>query len=195
MALLLDIQRLLEHRLVVRKEYGLPYDAARGKRHMLPRIWHEAGMLQGVEIGTFRGDFAKLIIDQCPGVRLTCIDPYLPTSGGKTQEMQERYYQEACSKVGRENILRAPSLQAVQGFGDRSLDWVWIDGDHAFDACVQDIIQWSQKVRSGGMICVHDYDGHQCGVIEAVRGYTTCHHIKDWCVLREYPSTAIWINP
>lgn len=176
----------------VRKQ-GLPHDAARGKRAMLPGIWKQAGMPRGVEIGTFRGDFAKLLLDA--GMDVTCVDPYLPTSGGKTQEMQDRYYAEACGKVGAERIIRKPSLEAVRDFPDRSLDWVFIDGDHSFDAAVQDIIAWSAKVKQGGMICVHDYDAHQCGVVDVVRGYTNYHRIQNWYVTREYPSTAIWINP
>lgn len=177
----------------VRKDYGLPFDAARGKRSQLPAIWKQAGMPRGVEIGTFRGDFAKILLDG--GMDVTCVDPYLPTSGGKTQAIQDRYYAEACGKVGAERIIREPSLTAVQRFDAGSLDWAFIDGDHSFDACVQDIIAWSAKVKSGGMICVHDYDAHQCGVVDAVKGYTNYHRITNWCVTREYPSTAIWINP
>lgn len=190
-----ELQRLVEHRLVVRKGPCLPYDAARGKRHMLPRIWHEAGLLKGVEVGTFRGDFAKLICESCPGVNLTCVDPYLPTTGGKTQDMQDRYFREASEKIAPygAKVIRGKSLEVVSCFFD--LDWVWIDGDHTFDEAVQDIIQWSRRVRAGGMICVHDYDTYQTGVVDAVNGYTRAHGIKDWYVTREYPSTAIWINP
>lgn len=183
---------------MVRKGHGIaPYDAARGKRHMLPKIWHEADMPNGVEVGTFRGDFAKLIADTYPAANLTCIDPYVEF-GGKSQADQDRYYREACDKLAAYNrvtICRIPSLEGVFRYLDGQLDWVWIDGDHSFDAAAQDIIQWSKKVRSGGMICVHDYDTYQTGVVDAVNGYTRAHGIKDWYVLREYPSTAIWIKP
>ena len=188
-----ELEQLIERTMRVRKDYGLPYDAARGKRAQLPVIWKAEGMLRGVEIGTFRGDFAKLLLDG--GMDVTCIDPYLPTSGGKTQAMQDCYYVEACGKVGAERIIREPSLTAVHRFEAGSLDWVFIDGDHSFDACVSDIIAWVPKVKHGGMVCVHDYDAHQCGVVDAVRGYTNYHKITNWCVTREYPSTAIWINP
>lgn len=163
---------------------------------MLPGIWREAGLVRGVEIGTFRGDFAAQIKESFPECQLSCVDPWVKF-GSKSAESQEGYCLEACWKLGPlgVNIIRLPSLQAVAGFEDGSLGWVWIDGDHSFDGAVMDIIAWSPKVCPGGMICVHDYDTYQTGVVDAVNGFTRAHGIKDWYVTREYPSTAIWINP
>lgn len=38
------------------------------------------------------------------------------------------------------------------------MDLVFIDADHRYDHVVEDILAWYPKVKSGGIICGHDYD-------------------------------------
>ena len=87
-------------------------------------------------------------------------------------------------------------MDALPEFADGSLDFVHIDGNHEFDFCCPDIIYWSQKVKSGGMILVHDYiEFHRAGVVDAVRAYVHCHHIDPWYVTRDRLPTAFWKVP
>ena len=46
-------------------------------------------------------------------------------------------------------------MEAVNRFADKSLDMVFLDGDHATTAVVQDILHWLPKARK--LICGHDY--------------------------------------
>ena len=48
-------------------------------------------------------------------------------------------------------------MEALKDFNDNSLDFVFIDGNHTFEYVVEDIAQWSKKVKVGGIVSGHDY--------------------------------------
>jgi hypothetical protein len=56
----------------------------------------------------------------------------------------------------------------VTQFKDGEVDFVYIDGDHGFDAVKADISAWWPKVKNGGILAGHDYCGMQAGVKSAV---------------------------
>lgn len=47
------------------------------------------------------------------------------------------------------------------------IDMLWIDGDHSYEACSRDILDWVPFVKPGGLVAFHDY-ANPCGVAEAV---------------------------
>lgn len=63
--------------------------------------------------------------------------------------------------------MMMPSMDAARIFRDETADLVFIDADHRYEAVLEDIRGWLPKVRSGGIICGHDYGGHP-GVVRAV---------------------------
>ena len=88
------------------------------------------------------------------------------------------------------------SMKALDRFENDFLDFAYIDGDHAFESCIQDIIKWSYKVRHGGIIAVHDYTNMPGSVGIAVNAYTQAHHIDPWYVTtKEREGTAFWVKP
>jgi len=54
--------------------------------------------------------------------------------------------------------IRLPSLTACQLYADKSLDFVFIDSCHDYEAVKADIQAWSKKIRPGGVLAGHDYD-------------------------------------
>lgn len=165
-----------------------------GGRLQLGKVMHDLGFRIGAEIGTRYGGSAKIWCEAMPGLDLTCIDPYLGYHT-RSQEEQDKVYvgaQESAKRFGFK-LLKEKSLEVVDRVENASLDFVNIDGDHTFDACVQDIIRWVPKVRPGGLVLIHDYcTFKQCGVIRAVDAYTHCHRIDPWYVTRDYEPTAFW---
>ena len=64
---------------------------------------------------------------------------------------------------------------------DQSCSFVFIDGDHRYDAVKRDCELWEPKVRDGGILAGHDFTpGDACG-IDVVR-----------YVSKAYPKAEIW---
>ena len=165
------------------------------ERVLLARMMKDLEYRVGAEIGTRYGHSAQMWCENVPGLKLSCIDPYNVYRVRKSQEKQDAVYEEARKRLEPYDVtfVRESSLDVADQFEDGSLDFVNIDGDHAFDMVMQDIILYVPKVRKGGMILIHDYyNFHQGGVVQAVNAYTTCHCINPWFTTRDLEPTAFW---
>jgi len=177
---------------------NLPWYPREGKRHKLAQLFGILGMNEGVEVGTYRGFWAEYLFQMNPKLHLTCIDPWVTyDGGGRSPERQVLCYEETQSRLKNFNvtIIKDMSMSVVGQFKDGSLDFVYIDGNHAFNYAIMDIIHWVPKVRTEGIVAIHDYH-HQvgCDVIEAVNAYTRVHHIDPWYITREEWPTAFWVR-
>lgn len=54
-------------------------------------------------------------------------------------------------------IIRKTSIKALEDINDNSLDWVYIDGDHNYQPCLEDLRGYHSKVKDDGYICGHDW--------------------------------------
>ena len=59
----------------------------------------------------------------------------------------------------------------VNSFDDTSVDVIYIDGDHTYGAVLSDLKELTPKVKKGGYICGHDYQGNVTGVQKAVNEF------------------------
>mmetsp|Transcript_27278 Transcript_27278/g.90693 ORF Transcript_27278/g.90693 Transcript_27278/m.90693 type:complete len:194 (+) Transcript_27278:660-1241(+) len=84
----------------------------------------------------------------------------------------------------RAALLPVPSVEAADQVPDRSLDGVFIDGDHSYRQVVRDLAAWEPKVRPGGFLAGHDFGNHPDvarAVLErALAGNRTVHLAMDW---------------
>ena len=66
-------------------------------------------------------------------------------------------------------LVRMMSVDAAPLFEDSSLDFIFIDAIHTYDAVMDDLDAWYPKVREGGIVCGHDWEHDQFpGVTKAV---------------------------
>jgi len=54
------------------------------------------------------------------------------------------------------DVIADNSEAASMLFEPDSVDAVFIDGEHTFDAVLSDLSSWASKVRLGGILCGHD---------------------------------------
>ena len=132
----------------------------------------EATSLVIVEIGCYKGDTSKVLIDMFPRIELHMIDPWMawdnktpfPQWGGnlwrKSQDWWDGVAYEAIDKTehGNRHVHRMTSLEASREFEDRSVDVVFIDAGHDLDEVLNDIELWTPKIKGAGLLC-----GHDCG--------------------------------
>lgn len=194
-----EINKIIVHKFGIKNKPGssIPFLASHKNRVTLAELFKDLGFKVGVEIGTQLGKYAQVLCDNNPGVKLHCIDPWFPIGKKYPKERQDRYYELTVEKLKpyNVNIIRKTSMDALNDFEDRSLDFIFIDGAHDFDNVCMDLICWVNKVKSGGIISLHDYyyqPGN--GVVKAVDAYTSCHHIDPWYVLKNLSPTAFWVN-
>ena len=53
--------------------------------------------------------------------------------------------------------MRAFSVEAAKRFTDESLDFVYLDADHSYEAVRDDIAAWWPKLKPGGLFAGDDY--------------------------------------
>lgn len=151
----------------------------------------ERGVKNAVEVGTDHGKYAQQLCEGIPGLKLCCVDPWVPYVEGTeshTQEEMNQIYEEAINRLIPYNcvIYKNTSMGAVEFFEDNSLDFAFIDGNHEYEHVLEDIQAWYEKVKPGGIIAGHDYKEdsiNKYGVIEAVEKFTTDNNISPWFVL------------
>lgn len=181
-----------------RRRKAIPYCSGwRYTRNDLTKVFRNVGYKKGAEIGVRFGYFSKIICENNPDLKLYCIDPWDAYDTKYPQEKQDEIYLKAVENLEPYNvqIVRMTSMNALDQFADGSLDFVYIDGNHDFDYVMMDIICWSKKVRSGGIVAGHDYYSGEVGIMKAVDAYTHSHNIRPWYVTKDQMPTFYWVKP
>jgi predicted O-methyltransferase YrrM len=182
----------------IKRGDSLPYTGWNNKvtRDDLAPLFATLGYKRGAEIGVAQGTYSKILCSAIPGLELFCVDAYTAYERTSQRICDERYAKAKQSLLGHNvHFVVKPSLEASYDFEDGSLDFVYIDGDHTFDGAMTDLIQWSKKVRSGGIVSGHDYYSfYKAGVIPAVDVYTRAHQINAWYVTKELTPSFLWVK-
>ena len=114
---------------------------------------NELNAINIAEIGVFEGETTKFILKNCSQIKtFLLVDPY-------DSKPYSKYYSPLYDELKGRNVsfFKMTSEQAAPIIKDGSLDLVFIDGLHDFDNVTLDINLWLPKVRSGGILCGHDY--------------------------------------
>jgi SAM-dependent methyltransferase len=142
--------------------YGLPYEIPDCSRNGLPQFLVDSGYKVGAEVGVYKAEYSERFAKV--GLKHYAIDPWMAFPGqGRTQKVQERqeflygHAQRVLAPYPNCTMIRKTSMDALADFADNSLDYVYLDGDHSFRFAAEDIVEWSKKVRPGGIVAGHDY--------------------------------------
>ena len=157
----------------------LPIDRERG----LTVLFRELGYKTGAEIGVLRGLYSKWLCHKNKKLKLFLIDSYIAYDGYSKHRKQsdiDSFEKHAHERLAEYNVefVKKTSMDAVNDFLDNSLDFVYIDANHAFEYVIRDIIEWSKKVRPGGIVAGHDYTNYMYQVKAAVDGWVKAKKIK-----------------
>jgi len=138
-----------------------------------------------VEVGSWKGRSASYmaveIYNSKKRIKFDCVDTWLgsvehivPNSPFFVKELIHDkdwlYYQflnntrPVCDII---NPVRSSSLNSVNLYENRSLDFVFIDASHEYDDVKKDILSWYPKIKKGGIIAGHDFTTFE-GVKQAV---------------------------
>jgi len=150
-----------------------------------------------VEVGVDIATTSEIVIQNCPSITdYYMVDPWTPYTTGtcgcylkRSPERWDEIHQIACDRVkdfpqGR--VMRMPSLEGAEQFELCSLDLVFIDGDHSYEAVMADIAAWQPLVRPGGILSGHDYGAF--GVAQAVQ-----ESFPNGEFTTTYPQGSVWM--
>jgi len=114
------------------------------------------------EIGSWLGDNAVDMLDNWNEIsKLYLIDSFEVCPDFRDADIQvsnKNRFVERFKDNQRTSIILDQSVTASKQFDNESLDFVYIDANHTYDAIKQDIDVWTPKVKKGGIIGGHDYE-------------------------------------
>jgi methyltransferase family protein len=130
--------------------------------------------LFGAEIGVDVGAHAEALLRYC-GVRLlVLIDPW-----------PREYYRGFCTARlqvlgfwSRVSILQQTSQKAAPNFDIASLDFLYFDQEHTFEAVRMDLEDWWPRLKPGGLLGYRNYGPSAPDLTRAVDAFVARHHIK-----------------
>lgn len=151
--------------------------------------------LIGAEIGVWQGKTSCRLLAARPKLKLIMVDPWIvPKKGSsyhksgddnakKTQTQHNKDYRKTMKKIAfagnRAQIMKMTSQKAADLIKDRSLDFVFVDGNHSYEGVKLDCILWIPKIKRGGFICGHDFSHPRLpGVSRAVNELFNPKEIK-----------------
>jgi len=164
---------------------------------LFPSLLNELKLRKGAEIGVLKGTYSKWLFSRIRGLKLFLIDPYLSYDDylrERGQKEMDRHEATAKVRLAKYNceFIKKTSMEALDDIPDESLDFVYIDANHAFDWVMEDIIHWSKKVKKGGVVSGHDYSPYHFEVKDAVDVWVKVKKIKPLFLIGD--KTWFYIN-
>lgn len=152
-----------------------------------------------VEVGSWRGRstayLAVEIINSGKNIKLDCVDTWKGSLDEEVHQndpsvVNDTLYDEFLKNMETVrhiiNPVRKTSLEAVRDYEDGSLDFVLIDGSHAYEDVHADITEWMKKLKVGGMLAGDDYEwpGVKQAVNELLPEATKFPDIGCWMLIK-----------
>ena len=109
-----------------------------------------------LEIGRAGGGSLYLLTRVCPA---DCL--IISLDVGATPRAYDRFYRSFAREQQALKIMRGSShdhwtMNQVTALADAHIDFLFIDGDHAYEGVKSDFEMYAPLVRSGGLIALHD---------------------------------------
>jgi hypothetical protein len=119
-------------------------------RRMMVQSFPSGGIV--AEIGTYKGEFAKIIYDEMRPKELHIFDV--------TFENLERQYLNDGIENGSIILHEGDSsteMAKLRGYKQGLFDWIYIDGDHTYEGVRKDIEQAKLLIKRDGLLIFNDY--------------------------------------
>lgn len=114
-----------------------------------------------VEIGAFKGKSTSFIAEGIgkKNIQFFTIDTWYNDAMPQGREdVYDDFLQNIAPYKEKVTPLRGYSHEIVPNWPkERKIDFLWIDGDHSYEGCAQDIEDWFPLCKDGAIISFHDY--------------------------------------
>lgn len=141
-----------------------------------------------VELGSYLGRSTRALADHSPGLVYAIDDWFGPRDKPSTLTRENRAFLFDMFKWNvrdlGEDKLRILRCDHKHIPIEIQPDMVFIDGGHEYGNVCYDIQYWMPRLKSGGLLCGHDYDPNFPDVIKAVSELVPNYRVAS--------GTAIW---
>ncbi|MBU6346911.1 MAG: class I SAM-dependent methyltransferase [Cyanobacteria bacterium REEB494] len=146
-----------------------------------------------VELGAWKGRSSSFLVveayNKSPKIEIHIVDTWgdNPYDGSQDQasKVYEKFVENMAPLNGLFQLHRMNTADAANLFENKSLDGVFIDADHSYEAVKKDIQNWLPKIRKGGILAGHDYNHSWPGVIKAVDELLSGITIFEFCWIKQ----------
>ena len=146
-----------------------------------------------VELGAWKGRSSAFLVVEAynknPKIEVHIVDTWggNPLDGSQDQSdgLYHKFIYNMSLLARPYQAHRMTTNEAAGLFKDESLDAVFIDADHSYEAVKLDIQNWLPKVRKGGILAGHDYNSAWPGVIRAVNEILPEAEKIDYCWVKK----------
>ena len=138
-----------------------PHNSVRGLHELIKAYFNPEFVM--AEIGSFQGVSTMLFAMHVKTIySVDCYDYVVPESGRIPSHDQlfvdaEKLFLERTSDISNIIKVRKTSVEASQQFEDKTLDAVYVDAEHDPISVRSDINAWKNKIKSGSILCGHDF--------------------------------------
>jgi len=113
--------------------------------------------IKGIEIGVLYGETSSFLLSLSERIELIGIDPIVPDSMEKSLVGSVlKIHENVNAYKERFEFIQEFSFLVCNLFDDLSFDFVFIDGDHTYEAVKKDFELYYSKIKAGGYIFMHD---------------------------------------
>jgi SAM-dependent methyltransferase len=137
------------------------------------------------EVGVYRGDFSRSVLELCNPSEFYLIDswkydfqqhvPFADITenyseflgkvhwdhfGDDPSATQEANYQHVVTQFrndSRVNVIRNNSFEAISSLKDKYFDVIYIDANHQYEFVLRDLMEARHKLKPGGLIIMNDF--------------------------------------
>lgn len=161
-------------------------------RDSVSKVLNDFGLVgSAAEIGVLWGGFTRIVLKDWKGKAYWCVDAWERQPPEiyreRTNDMDyEKCYQEV-QKLANDDkriiVCKGFSPKIASVVPDETLDWVFIDANHEYQAVTSDMNAWFPKLKPGGLFSGHDYGygtdwPHFCEVENAVKDWMREHNMN-----------------
>jgi hypothetical protein len=153
--------------LVLPPEYLKHSTIVPKREYLLDRV-PKGGVV--AEVGVALGGFTYHIFDRCKPTKFYSLDIFnlhtLPEFWGKPSrevfgDLTHRAFYEKefawAIESGQMEVKEGDSVASLETFADRSLDMIYVDAHHSYDAVSKELAVIKHKIKDTGIIIMNDY--------------------------------------
>lgn len=129
-----------------------------------------------IEIGAYTGESTQIFASTGIFSEINVIEPFKFNESFNNTNIEniqkwnkvEEEFRNNTRFFNNVNLIKEYSHNVSAIFADKSVDLVYIDGDHSYEAVNKDIELYLPKIKQGGILAGHDYSKSWPGVVKAV---------------------------